>query len=316
MSGVAPERDEGEEELPISYGDMRITSDRRIGPCLFWVNRHFTASCGSLPVWLRLACRWFPTCPPASTCRRSTHSSSPTGRRLRARCPPPNPPQLEPDAPLAPPEVSPQRRPTRGRRPIMRTALCQPPCGHAACPVAAAAPRACDSSGPSFFPSRCRGAPWDWFTRWTHASRAGHARCAGSGPQPSGRAPCAATHARRRGSRPQAAAAPEVKSLRRRSGAEAAGCPGCGRSQGWSGRRPALSSRPSSRSFAGARALTSGTGRRLALSVSFGCSSRLRCPCVRLVSDGLRTCLCNILIDRVRLTRSLRYRIDHLVNRL
>ena len=28
-----------EESAPISYGDMRITADRRIGPCLFWV-RH------------------------------------------------------------------------------------------------------------------------------------------------------------------------------------------------------------------------------------------------------------------------------------
>lgn len=26
-----------EESAPISYGDMRITTDRRIGPCLFWV---------------------------------------------------------------------------------------------------------------------------------------------------------------------------------------------------------------------------------------------------------------------------------------
>ena len=30
---------EARESAPISYGDLRITSDRRAGPCLFWVRR-------------------------------------------------------------------------------------------------------------------------------------------------------------------------------------------------------------------------------------------------------------------------------------
>ena len=39
---------DADESAPISYGDLRITSDRRAGPCLFWV-RCAASGCAHAP---------------------------------------------------------------------------------------------------------------------------------------------------------------------------------------------------------------------------------------------------------------------------
>ena len=84
------ENGEVDSSTPISYGDLRISSDRRKGPCLFWVCIVYTLSRPALSGHERLShhiCelqfRWFLMWPRASMWQTSTPSSWPTADLLK-----------------------------------------------------------------------------------------------------------------------------------------------------------------------------------------------------------------------------------------
>ena len=115
---------EVDSSTPISYGDLRISSDRRKGPCLFWVCIVYTLSRPALSGHERLShhiCelqfRWFLMWPRASMWQTSTPSSWPTadllkGHRKAAGSLLPNV-RARASAPATTPHVAPATVPTR-----------------------------------------------------------------------------------------------------------------------------------------------------------------------------------------------------------
>ena len=144
---------EVDSSTPISYGDLRISSDRRKGPCLFWVCIVYTLSRPALSGHERLShhiCelqfRWFLMWPRASMWQTSTPSSWPTadllkGHRKAAGSLLPNV-RARASAPATTPHCRPRHR-ANSRN------------GHAH-PVSGVALL---SSGPAFFPSALSSPP-------------------------------------------------------------------------------------------------------------------------------------------------------------
>ena len=68
--------DHEHEQRAVFYGDMRVTSDRRKGTCLFWVRAEYLPCTRDRPVArfspaLYFTYRWYPTPLLASTCPHS-----------------------------------------------------------------------------------------------------------------------------------------------------------------------------------------------------------------------------------------------------